>query len=105
MGIAISPEVTARANQLGELSIDENGWHVDFRMDSDRPLIAQLEVVEEFLSDGDEILSLYQDEPDTGLHLSWTPRSPQDGIFLSDKLIECMAKLKMSLWIDTYLDC
>ncbi|WP_091088048.1 hypothetical protein [Nonomuraea wenchangensis] len=89
----------------GKLVLDQDGWHVDYEMESDRPLSVQLEAIESFLVNAQDLLLVDgATPPEVSLHLSWTPREPQDGIILTQSLIRVMARLNIFVTLDTYID-
>jgi hypothetical protein len=97
------------ASQIAELmgsspeSVRDGVWVHELTEDSGTPLPEQFRVVEEYLrAKLPELTELAGHEMD--LMLSWTPRSPQDGLAYRASLVRLLASVGAEIFLDTYLD-
>ena len=81
----------------------ERVWAINVA-DSSVPLAHQLDEAAAFLRMHLETLRVLAAECEVNLQVSWTPRSPQDGIGLDPVLIGLLAAVRGYVLLDTYLD-
>ncbi|MER5647380.1 hypothetical protein [Streptosporangium sp. NPDC002524] len=103
IGLGSNDELIAQVATHGTFIRDKGGWHVDFRAEGGNPLGEQLKLVEQFLADVQQVFDGVIDGK-ISLHLSWTPREPQDGIIFNMRMIKIMASMDMAVLLDTYMD-
>ncbi len=80
-----------------------NPWASNLTTDSAASLNDQLEMAKEYIKSKELALERLVDH-DASLSIGWTPRSPQDGIILDHELISLLAKSRIYLLLDTYVE-
>jgi hypothetical protein len=93
------------ANRLGRPNEARTNriWAIDLA-DSSVPLDRQLDEAAAFLRLHQETLRALAAECEVTLLVSWTPRTPQDGLGLHPELIDLLAGVHGRVLLDTYLD-
>jgi hypothetical protein len=95
-------DIAARLERENESGTDAL-WTVDVGAAPD-PLMDQLDQAKAFLWTHQAELVALSRECEVKLLVSWSPRSPQDGIGLDPELIALLASVNGYLLLDTYLD-
>jgi hypothetical protein len=95
-------DIATRLGRPNEAKTDRV-WAVDVG-DSSDPLADQLDRATQFLRDNQAVLSELAGEGEVNLHVSWTPRTPQDGLGLHPDLVGALAAVNGYVLIDTYIE-
>ena len=78
-------------------------WAIDLTEDSAIGLDEQLQIAKDYLHGKAKVLEEMTD-CEINLSISWTPRSPQDGIILDADMIALLSSIRCYVLLDTYLD-
>lgn len=78
-------------------------WAIDLTGDSAVELNEQIQVAKEYLREKELVVKSIPAR-EVSLNISWTPRSPQDGIILDVEMIALLASIPCYVLLDTYLD-
>jgi hypothetical protein len=96
-------------DQIGVLMAGESSakpghsWTTDLTVDSSTSLNEQLEMAREYIKSKTTALEQLVDQ-DACLSIGWTPRTPQDGIILDRELLSLLAKFRIYVLLDTYVE-
>ena len=99
----MAPAEVAEAIGLASSTPSEKFWAVDLTTDSSVPLQDQLREAKIFLGRHVEVLVSFA-EAEIVLLVSWTPRTPQDGVAFDSELIKVLARFDCHILLDTYSD-